>query len=75
LSFLYQDLDMTNLAYTYRSHFILQLFTHAHLQPCIGCPDIPGLGTNVMKKHAVRGALSLCAATVCNSLLVINLQF
>ncbi|KAI6140533.1 hypothetical protein BKA82DRAFT_160469 [Pisolithus tinctorius] len=64
LSFLYQDLDATNLAHAYRSHFILQLFAHAHLRPCIGCPDIPGLGTNAMKKYAVRGALSLCTAAL-----------
>ncbi|KAI6146851.1 hypothetical protein BKA82DRAFT_32087 [Pisolithus tinctorius] len=75
LSFLYQDLDATNLAHAYQSHFILQLFAHAHLWPCIRCPDIPGLGTNAMKKHAVRGVLSLCAAAVHNSLSVIDLQF
>ena len=63
-AFLYQDLDPTKTENAYRSDFFLQLFAHAHLRPCIGCPDIPRINTDDLKEHAVKGAMSLCCSAV-----------
>ncbi|KAI6030262.1 hypothetical protein EDC04DRAFT_2605340 [Pisolithus marmoratus] len=62
LSFLFQDLDPTKLENACQSHFLLQLLAHTHLQPCVGCPDVPRLDTNALKEHGIKGAISLCCA-------------
>ena len=64
-AFLYQDLNVSNPENAYRSHFVLHLLAHAHLRPCIGCPDIPRLDTAALKEHGVKGAISLCCSAVC----------
>ncbi|KAI6128668.1 hypothetical protein EDD16DRAFT_1516144 [Pisolithus croceorrhizus] len=62
LAFLYQDLDPSKPENAYQSQFLLQLLAHMHLQPCIGCLDIPKLDTSALKEHGVKGALSLSCA-------------
>ena len=66
-SFLYEDLDPTNSENAFWSHFLLQLLSHGHLHPCIGCPDIPKLDTENLKEHGIKGVLCLCCAVVCHS--------
>ena len=73
-AFLYQDLDPTTAENAYRSCFFLQLFAHAHLRPCIGCPDIPRLNTDDLKEHGVKGAMSLCCSAVGHSLSISGWQ-
>ena len=64
LSFLYEDLDDQKLENAYWSQFVLQLLAHAHMQSCVGCPDIPRIDTDTLKAHGIKGALSLCCAAV-----------
>ncbi|KAI6027778.1 hypothetical protein BKA83DRAFT_4490332 [Pisolithus microcarpus] len=66
LAFLYLDLDPSKPENTYQSQFLLQLLTHTHLQPCIGCLDVPKLDTSALKEHSVKGTLPLsCAMLKC----------
>ena len=67
LSFLYQDLDVSDPEKAYQSHFVLHLLAHAHLRPCGGCPDIPALDTAALREHGAKGAIALCCSAVCNT--------
>ena len=63
-SFLYHNLDSSNPANAYRSHFVLQLLTHAHIHLCVGCPNIQSIDTDTLKHHGIKGAISLSCAAV-----------
>ncbi|KAG1866579.1 hypothetical protein DFJ58DRAFT_724072 [Suillus subalutaceus] len=60
-AFLYPDPENIDKAETFRSAFVQELLTTAHLARIIGHADVPALDTNTLADSGITGALGLCA--------------
>lgn len=68
-AFLYPHPEDINKDETFRSPFVQELLATAHLQRTIGHADVPALDTESLAESGIIGALGLCAASVCQSIL------
>jgi hypothetical protein len=62
--FLYPDPENINKAETFRSAFVQELLTTAHLARIVGHADVPTLDTDTLADSGITSALGLCAVSV-----------
>ncbi|KAG2109687.1 uncharacterized protein F5147DRAFT_772972 [Suillus discolor] len=62
--FIYEDMENLDPMQAFRSPFMLQLFTTAHLHAILGHVEVPALKTYVLSVVGMTGVIGICAASL-----------